>query len=102
MKTNVNSENKIINLLGVVKALQDLVETKQILLKQSLPMNLRRLYEKQIFDVIDKYKYLQNMIVEEKEKLELTTDIDEKKSLDIDDAITRVFSDVFSNNLKTI
>ena len=102
MKTNVKCEEKIMNLLGVVKALQDLVETKQVLLKQSLPLKLRRLYEKQIFDVVDRYKYLENMIIEAKEELELTTEIDDKKSLDIDNAITRVFDDVFSNNLKTI
>ena len=103
MKTNVkvNPELTIRNLLGVLEALKDLVETKQILLKQSLPLTLRRLYEKQIFAVSDKIEYVEEMILQAREQLELTTELDEQKSFDIDNAITRVFENVSFNNLKS-
>ena len=69
----LNPQNSIYHLLGVVEALKDLIETKQVLLKQIIPYTLRRLYEKQIFSTADRIDYLEEMVLSLREELESST-----------------------------
>lgn len=99
MKTNaqVNPKNTIYNLLGVVEALRDLIETKQVLLKQSIPVALRRLYEKQIFATSYKIDYLEDLIKEAKEEMELKSKSSEQEMTRIEQSVSNVF-----NNFRAI
>jgi len=89
MKKNqkISADNTILVLVGVVKHLNDQIDTKRVLVKHRLTSGLEELYTKQIISAIAKVEYLEVLISELREDLELTTNLEQKETEEVDNAI---------------
>jgi len=105
MKTNqkITPDATILVLVGVVKHLNDQIDTKRVLVKHRLTRGLEELYTKQILSATAKVEYLEVLISELREDLELTTDLNYEETEKIDDAITSlncIFDDLLTPAMK--
>lgn len=71
MKTQINPNNTILVLQGVVKHLNQQIETNQVLVKNRLTRGLEEFYTKQIISALAKIDYLEALISKHQKDLSL-------------------------------